>query len=1624
MTWQDGNNKLIKQLLDEFERRLGTDQAEPLAEFIRQFYESFPVAELGGRQFGDVYAATYGNWTFLQRYDRGRPKVRVFNPEFERHGWQLGHTVVVIVCRDMPFALDSVRGELNSRNITIHTIHALSLRVRRDAEQRLVALSARADERGGDEFAEEFLYLEINRHTDPAEIHEIAQSLAEVLNEVSVVVDDFERMCERASEAGADIAATNGADSRELAEIEAYLEWIRRDFTFLGYEYLRVDYADGQAQVRKAPECDLGLLRQRGSFGLIDLHDDVTQLQGAELLATQLNFSKSSVRARVHRRVYPDYIGVRVFDDAGRVVAEHRFLGLYTSRVYTMAPSQIPVVRRKIDAVMARAGAEVTGGHESSELQRVLEVHPRDELFQASVGELYETAMGICQIQERRLVRLFVRRDRRGKFVSCLVFMPRDVYNTELRIAIQNLLCAAYAAQEAEFTTFFSESVLTRTHYVLRVDPTHPRNVDLAALQDEIVQVTLSWRDRLRNHLMEEFGEENGLAVASEYDDAFPPGYRDDYEPRAAVADIRKIANLASATDIAMSFYRAVGDPERALRFRLYHLHEPLALSDVMPILENLGLRAIGERPYGVRRRSGSPVWIHEFTLTYDWAEEIEIGQVSGNFQEAFARIWFGDAESDAFNKLILGTGLGWRAVAMLRSYARYLKQIKFSFSSEYIADTLLRHLAITQSLVRLFMTRFDPRAEGGDRERGERERHCETRIIAALDDVENLGEDKIIRQYVALIKATLRTNFFQTDSKGSGAGKLKNYFSFKLRSERIPELPQPRPLFEIFVYSPRVEGVHLRTSKVARGGLRWSDRQEDFRTEVLGLVKAQNVKNSVIVPTGAKGGFALRRAPAGGGRDALQVEGINCYRIFVQGLLDITDNRNSDGVVPPRELVRKDDDDTYLVVAADKGTASFSDIANDIARQYGFWLGDAFASGGSVGYDHKRMAITARGAWVSVERHFRELGVNVQESEFTAIGIGDMSGDVFGNGMLMSPHIRLVGAFNHQHIFIDPDPDATAAFNERKRLFALARSSWDDYDRALISTGGGVFKRSAKSIPVSAEMRARFALNAEQIAPNELISALLRAPVDLLWNGGIGTYVKASSETQADCGDKANDPVRVDARDLQCKVIAEGGNLGVTQLGRVEFSLGGGRCNTDFIDNSGGVDCSDHEVNIKIALNVLVSAGDMTEKQRRELLGSMTDSVAELVLQNNYRQAQAISLAERQVLERLGEYRHLIQRMESGGRLNRALEYIPDDDVLSERKVTGRGLTRPELSVLISYAKTQLKTDLVASIPDDPLLARALYSAFPAVLSQQYPEAVDRHRLRREIIATQIANDMINHMGITFVERMVQSTGATVAEVAHAYAIAREVFAMHSHWRAIEALDYRVTASVQMEMMAMLMRLVRRGTRWFIRNRRSNLDSGRELQRFNEPLQQMYRDFPQLLEGRLREDFQRRQQYFGEAGVPAELATYVAAANVLYPCLGIIDAAAEADAPVRAMAEAYVVLSQELDLDVFGKQIASLNVENHWQAQAREAFRDDLEWQLRRLATSALRYLDASGNVRACVERWIGQQRKLVDRWRKLSAELHATDLQDFAVYAVAIRELLDLAQSSRHEEKTDAPH
>jgi glutamate dehydrogenase len=1611
MTWDVMKKSLLEDLSQFIDTHAEAADRQSLHNLLDAFFGRFPAEDLRGRSVENIYGCLYGLFRFLQEWPEQAPKIRIFNPDIQAHGWESKYTVLAVLCRGIPFTTASVRGELNRRNVRIHTIASCNLSTSRNATGNLLAVNGHPAGEHAEEPAEALLYFEIGRHSRPQELDELRQTLVDILCEVAQVVDEFPAMRKRLHLVVETIRASDCVEQDLREEAVAFLGWLEHShMTMLGYEYLKVEHSGSIVTIEVDRRASLGLLRQRTSRGVEDLRVDIDTMSREELHRRQLSFSKSRVRSRVHRLTYPDYVSVRVFDDEGELVGQHRFLGLYTSSVYTMDPRLIPILRRKVQRVMELSHAN-WAAHESRELMRVLELFPRDELFQSSIRELFDTTTAVNRIQERRQTRLFVRKDIHGKFVNCLVYIPRDRYTTEQREKIERILCEAFQAEESEFTTHFSESILVRCHFVIRVDPAVPLEYDDAELEDQIVQATLAWEDRLRLRLIEEFGEERGEQYLRELGPGFPPGYRDDFDPRIAVLDIKKILRLISGEELGMSLYRMLEEGRGMLRLRLYHRGQSLPLSDVLPILENLGLRVVAERPYGVRTTGGETYWIQEFSLIYSLSRDIAMDEVKGEFEEAFERIWFGDAENDAFNRLLLGTRLSWREIAVLRAYARYLRQVRFPYSVDYIAETMAHHLSIADDTVELFLTRFSPVFDGDDEWREQREKAVEQRILASLEEVPNLGEDRIVRQFVKVIKATLRTNFFQEEEDGS----LKSYISFKLNPAAVPGLPRPVPMFEIYVYSPRVEGVHLRGGKVARGGLRWSDRLEDFRTEVLGLVKAQQVKNAVIVPVGAKGGFVARQLQAGMSREQLQEEGIACYRLFIRGLLDITDNRSESGVTSPRHVVAKDEDDPYLVVAADKGTATFSDIANGLSAEYDFWLGDAFASGGSAGYDHKKMGITARGAWVCVQRHFREMEIDVQSTDFTVVGIGDMSGDVFGNGMLQSPHIRLVAAFNHLHIFIDPEPDAAASFTERRRLFDLPRSNWADYNRELISPGGGVFLRAAKAITVSPEMRARFDIEVDHLTPNELITHLLRARVDLLWNGGIGTYVKASGESDMDVGDKTNDAVRVNARQLRCRVVGEGGNLGMTQLARVEYGLNGGRSYTDFIDNAGGVDCSDHEVNIKILLNAVVARGDLTEKHRNILLEEMTESVAELVLYNNYRQSQAISLAEFQAEERSGEYRQLIRSLEEKGGLNRALEFIPTDEELAERRMQGKVLTRPELSVLISYSKGLLKEELIdADLGTDRVLAEAVKSAFPARLVEQYGEDLAEHRLHREIVATQIANDMVNRMGPSFVFRQCKATGASVADVARAYTSVMEIYSLGELWKNIEALDNRVESAVQMEMMLHLMRLVKRATRWLLRNRRRDLLPSLIIPEFRGGLEALRDAFPSMLRGRAAEQHRHLHENYVGHGIDAELARLVAATHHAYTALGIIQAATNAGAPLLKVADLYFYMGERLELDWFGSLILATKIDNEWQALARDTYLEDLDWQQRTLSVGALRHLGEECDLEVCLQRWEAQEAPLLQRWQGMLAELHAAETPDFAMFAVANRELLDLAQSS----------
>ena len=1603
----DARQDFLKQLTERLSTRLEERKAAEVGAFARYFYASVPFDDLEDRRLDDLYGATLSVWHFLQQFDAASPKVRVFNPDYEEHGWQSSHTFVAVLHEDMPFLVDSVRIELNRRGITVHAIHNAVLATERGKESRLtrVASPRDADAPSG---RESLIVIEIDRHSDPAALAELQASLHEVLVDVRTAVTDFEPMREQVKAALEELRAACPAqiDPEDHREAIAFLEWLLHDnFTFLGYDAYQVTEKGGQQQLVKAKGSELGVFRLDQPRYRERIRTELGVENGEFVLVPELlSFAKSAHHARVHRPTYPDYISIDRYDEQGNLIGEHRFLGLFTATVYNESPRNVPILRRRLKAVMEIAGFNPKG-HNGKQLLQILEVYPRDDLFQIDTDELAETALGILSIRERRRVRLFIREDRPGRFYSCLAYIPRDVFSTELRVRIQNLLCEELDATFGDFNTYLSESVLARIQFILRFQGDRPVEYDVRRLEAKVAQLARNWRDDLQAASIEGFGEEQANRLMDRFRDAFPASYRDDFSARTAVYDLQHIGELDEGAPLSLSLYRLVEEEGSGVNLKLFHRDKPIPLSDVLPMMENLGLRVIGERPYEIEA-SDVVYWIHDFDLEHHTSVEVNLQEMREPFIEAFQRIWAGEADNDGFNRLIIGANLTWREVAMLRAYARYMKQIRFGVSQEYMANTLTSHPEITRELVTLFELRFDPEERPAEGE----EEACLERIQRLLDDVASLNDDQLLRRYVELIQATLRTNYYQTREDG----QPKDYMAFKLEPARVTGMPKPRPAFEIFVCSPRLEGVHLRGGKVARGGLRWSDRHEDFRTEVLGLVKAQQVKNSVIVPVGAKGGFVCKRLPEGD-REAYQREGIECYKTFIRALLDVTDNLKGGEVVPPRAVVRHDEDDPYLVVAADKGTATFSDIANEISAEYGHWLGDAFASGGANGYDHKKMGITAKGAWESVKRHFRNLGVNTQQDEFTVVGIGDMGGDVFGNGMLLSDRIRLVGAFNHLHIFVDPDPDAAATFAERQRLFEMPRSSWEDFDASLISEGGGIFKRSAKSIPISAQMKRLFGIREERLSPSELIRAMLKSEVDLIWNGGIGTYVKGSEESDAQVGDKANDALRIDGRELNCRVVGEGGNLGFTQRGRMEAAARGVRINTDFIDNAGGVNCSDHEVNIKILIDEVVKRGDMTEKQRNQLLADMTDEVSELVLRDNYRQTQALDLAETISREGIGPYRRFISELEAQGLLDRELEFLPADEVLEERAANQQGMLLPELSVLVSYAKSVLKGDLIASeVPDDPVMERHVERIFPAALVERYHEEMYEHRLKREIVATQVANDLVDHMGIVFVRRLIDATGASRAEIARAYVIAREVFQLGSLWQQIEALDNRVPSAVQYGMMIDLMRLIRRATRWFLRAR-VGMETRETIEYFAPRLAQLQEGIGKRLRGEELAAWEARRAELIEAGVPEALAGASAAAASLYAGLGIIQAARQASEKPQRVSEVFYEIGDRLELPWLIGQITDLKVRDSWQAQARDTFRDDVDRQQLALTVSVLRMEGGAREAGERVDQWLELHAGMHSRWCKLLEQVGSGGQGGFPLFAVAVRELVDLAESSQ---------
>ncbi len=1597
----DTLDHFIQGLMGAVEPSISAEDKEAFSAFARLFFHRYSFADIEGRRWRDIAAWALFLWEY-QRREQKWPAVDLWLRDDDELEWQRPHTLLLIHQRDMPFLVDSVRIELVRRNIPIYSMKTMPYEL---DDQGCVKPIDQA--RGQ---ARALIYLEIGYQSNGEDSQTLKNALREVLAQVEKIVGDHQALRRATFDLADNIQQTSTQDvDTRTAETHAFLQWLLDDhFTFLGYSEFDLQDRHGKQTLVENRHKRLGLFDNQTATRTKVVTDKsgIANFYASEELVA---FSKSPERSRVHRNAYPDYVVVKRFNGEGQVIGEARLLGLYTSSVYSVSPMNIPLVREKLRHLYTHMGLHF-GSHEGKALAQIIDTFPRDELFQFAADELQQTLAGILSINERYQVRLFLRRDPFGKFVSALVYIPRDIFSTQVREHIQRFLSRYLGAVDDEFNTWFSESVLARVHLVFRIKSSRAQPTDeTRRVEEKIADLIKPWRHKLYDKLINARGEQRGRQAYQIYGRAFSGAYEEFYHPSQALEDIAQLEAMGER-DITLT----ITTPSRGdINIKLYARDSAISLSDVIPVMENMGLRVIAEHPFVVSPRDAASVWLHDFQLQSPGVEQLEPG-LADKMRDLFTAVWQGRVVNDGFNRLVMMADIDWQEVQMLRSYAGYLRQIVFPFATDFIADVLCKHPGITRLLVAYFCRRFDPEESAG-KAREESLQSYKGEIEEALEAVENLNEDRILRQCLALMQATVRCNYYQRDH----ADDFPPYLSFKLMPRQLEDVPAPRPLYEIYVNSQRVEGVHLRSSSVARGGLRWSDRLQDYRTEILGLVKAQQVKNAVIVPSGAKGGFVCKRAEGLEGQ-ALRDEGLACYRLFISALLDITDNLHEGEIIPPPQVVRYDDDDPYLVVAADKGTASFSDEANAIAADYDFWLDDAFASGGSQGYDHKAMGITARGAWVSVWRHFMERGHDVNHTPFTVLGIGDMGGDVFGNGMLLSRQIKLVAAFNHKHIFIDPDPDCEASWQERQRLFNSDRSGWDSYDTSLISEGGGVFSRGAKSIALTPQIREALDIEAEHLTPTALIHHLLQAPVDLIWNGGIGTYVKSSDESHQAVGDKANDNLRVDGSQLRCRVFGEGGNLGMTQRGRIEFAMAGGACNTDFIDNSAGVDCSDHEVNIKILLHDRIKAGQLDRDERNQLLRDMTEDVAELVLDNNYQQTLAISLAQQDQSTSAAEFRRFIQSLEAAGRLNRQLEALPDDETLNERSDESCPLTRPELAVLIAYAKMTLKEQLVVpEITADSALAAYCRRAFPPQLHERFPEAWQSHRLQREIAATELANAMVNQLGCTFAQRMNDATGADALAIARAYLYASHFFQAQPHRQALEALDFTLAPAVQLELINILAARVRRGVRWFLRNYRQQGDKLNELDappHTAEAIQDVLLD---SMNTAARDTYREEMNASQYSEVPEELLTAIVPPGPLYTGLAVADICRDQRFSLTRVGQVYVALLEFLQLDVFARHLSRARSESYWQFLARESFMDDLEAQAKVLTQSLLEADSDETSAEALVEQWAGRHEALIKRWQTMVSAIHGGTQVDYAMFAVGLRELLDMVQATRYTQK-----
>lgn len=1588
------NEAALKTELEALTARTSKEIAVPLADsyntYVHGLWHDVALADVTSEPTPRQNSRTLGLWQWGLTRQPGETHLRVYNPPELGTSWRQEVTYIELVTEDMPFLVDSLTAELARLNINVRLLLHPVFNIGRDKGGNLQKLQTMKAE---GLLRESWMHISIERQASES-LDAVKTMLLKVLGDVRLAVSDWQDMRTAIRAASAGIATDLPAAIKPEAahEAKAFLEWLDNGhFVFLGYSDYRLSPDGTRLEVDTGTA--RGLMRDGDLMVLRGLRkfDELPEAIQAFLKLPEIIFvNKAQARSSVHRAVPYDIVGVRHFGPDGRFAGMRLFIGLHTSTAYSRNTQEIPWLRQKVEQILDRSGLDPQG-HNGKALIHILNTYPRDDLFQIGADQLYTISRGILLLAERLRTALFVWHDPFNRFVSCLVYTPREHFDTTLRKRFISLLEQGWQGKVNGFSTGFTDSPLVRLQVTILLGA-GSHTPDLAALEKKLISAARGWDDHFIDTTMALYGYERGLELRNRYAQAFPGIYRGNVAPERAGSDLAFLESVQGDRPIALTLHAIEGMPHQ-MQLRMFHRDTPLVLSDILPRLENMGLRIISEVPYGITPKTGAPVWISELLAESRDGNPIELNQVSEAFTTSFYRLWDGNLEDDRFNQLVLRLGLDWREVSILRAYGKYLQQARFHPTPSFIRDTLAAHPAIALMFVRLFEAKFNPARPDAAAAAA-----LADDIRKTLEGVTSLAEDEVLRRYLNLIECTLRTNFYQTDADG----KSKPYISFKLDSQQLTGLPKPRPLVEIWVYSPRVEGVHLRGGRVARGGIRWSDRRDDFRTEVLGLMKAQMVKNAVIVPVGSKGGFYCKHLPADRAAEAKEV--IACYQTFIRGLLDLTDNRVGDTIMPPKNVVRLDQDDPYLVVAADKGTAKFSDIANALSLEYGFWLGDGFASGGSAGYDHKHMGITARGAWEAVKRHFRELGRDIQNEAFTCVGVGDMAGDVFGNGMLRSQHTLLVAAFNHKHIFLDPNPDAAASFKERQRLFDLPGSQWSDYAADRISKGGGVFERSAKSVTLSAEVRARFGITEEKLTPAELVRALLRAKADLLYLGGIGTFVKASTETNDDVNDRANDALRVDATELGASVVGEGANLGVTARARIEMAKAGIRLNSDAIDNSAGVDTSDHEVNIKIALQPELAKMTLTLAARDTLLASMTEEVGQLVLRDNYLQTQLITLEQRQAPQLLDAHARLIDTLEKAGRLDRKVEYLPSSDQISQRAAAGEGLTRPELAILLAHAKMALCDTLVCStLPDDPVVESDLIAYFPTALQKQYGPALKAHRLRREIIATVLANEAVNRLGITFVQSLAERIGHGQADVLRAYLAVRGSLDLQGYWHAVEALDNKVPADVQLELLEASMAFASRAIGAVVMDNTHPIDIAAVVAELGPQLKAMSKNLHELLPADVTAQLAQQAGKWTAQGVPAELARQAAELFPLGAGPDILVIARKANVAADTAAQIYYEVGSRFQLASLRQSAEAAKVKNYWQRQMALSLIEELYNDQQQVAAAIL----AQGKG---VDGFIESRKDAVARIDQLMSEVRNARSFDLAMLSMASRSLRSL--------------